>query len=443
MKKTTNKNLETLLAIDFGTSNSLVGFVSSQKYFESIPLDPEASDSSMMRSLVYFQNEDQAFYGSAAIKEYIQNEFEGRLFRSFKSHLPNTSYLGTMVGKNRRLPIEELVGLFLLQLKKRAETQLEITSDAVVLGRPARYSMDPIEDELALHRMKKAAEYAGFKHVLFVPEPLAAAFNYRKSQNRERTILIGDFGGGTSDFTVMRINSGEFKKEDVLAIEGCPLAGDFLDSLFMSQNLNRYFGSKVQYRLPMSQNILTMPPLILERLNKPAHMVHLKELATYEFIKEIKRVAVRPKDKQAIERLLCLVDDNQIFAFFEEIEKIKRKLSSEQEATFHFTYPEIEIQEHITRQQFEDWAIEFKSQVFMAMEHAMTSAQVLADQIDLVFLTGGTAFVPMIHEEFVRRFGADKLNTGAHFHSVQAGLVEAADLLRRGYDLGLSGTNSK
>lgn len=414
-------NNDAILAIDFGTSNSLVGAVSQQQVSETIPIDFEAQDQSLMRSIVYFQNEDKAYYGAKAIIEYINNEFEGRLFRSFKSHLPNPSYLGTIIGKNRRLPIEELVGLFLLQLKKRAEDHLNSSAECVILGRPARYSMDPIEDEIALHRMTKAATFAGFKQVKFIPEPLAAAFNYRKGHSQERILLIGDFGGGTSDFTIMRLGTSHFKKEDVLAIEGCPLAGDALDSLIMSQHLNHYFGAKAQYRLPMSHNILTMPPAILERINKPAHLVHLKEPATYEFIKEIKRLVVRNEDRESLNRLLCLVDDNQIFSFFEEIEKSKRSLSNDNQASFQFLYPEINIEELISRSQFESWAESFKTQVFSALDSALSSAQLTENSIDLICLTGGTAFVPFIHNEFVKRFGTDKLNTSSHFHSVQAG----------------------
>jgi hypothetical chaperone protein len=426
---------DTLLAMDFGTSNSLVGAVSEQGTQIALPLDPGAQDPSLLRSLVYFQDENHAYYGTEAINEYIQNDFEGRLFRSFKSHLPNPSYLGTLIGKNRRLPLEELVGLFLLQVKKRAEQSLQHPADAVVLGRPARYSMDPVEDELALHRMRKAAEFAGFKQVHFVPEPLAAAFNYRKEQTQERLLLIGDFGGGTSDFTIIRIGPFEFKKSDVLAIEGCPMAGDALDSLFMSHHLNQYFGANVKYKIPMSQNLLTMPPLILDRLNKPAHMVHLKEPATYEFIKEIMKVAVREDDKNAIERLLCLVDDNQIFTFFEQIETTKRALSSSTQAKFHYSYPEIEINESFSRPQFEGWAQEFKIKVFAALDRALADAQIEEHSIDLICLTGGTAFVPLIHDELTRRFGTTKLDTSSHFHSVQGGLIEAAELLRKGVEL--------
>lgn len=420
------------LAMDFGTSNSLVGFVSTKDKQYALPIDPKGSDPSIMRSLVYFANENEAFYGAEAIEIFLENDCEGRLFRSFKSHLPNSAYLGTLIGRNRRLPLEELVGLFILQLKKRSEKFLGRTVDHIVLGRPARYSMDAVNDSLALHRMTKAIEFAGFKTIHFVPEPLAAAFNFRRENPTEKIVLIGDFGGGTSDFTLIQIGPFAFEKNHVLAIEGFPMAGDALDALFMSHDLNKNFGAQVQYRLPMSHNLLKMPPTILERLNRPAHVVHLKERETYDFIQEILKVAIRNEDRIAINKLLCLVDDNQIFSFFEQIEKTKQTLSSENEADFHFCYPGIDIDSHITRLQFESWSSEFKSELKKALDRCFTSAQIKPHEVDIVCLTGGTAYVPFIRKQLSDYFGADKLQASSNFHSVQQGLVEAAGFILDG-----------
>src|SRR5262249_27100436 len=147
---------------------------------------------------------------------------------------------------DRPLTLESMIGIFLLEMKKRAEKHLEDKIDRVVLGRPARYSLDPECDTFALHRMTKAAEFAGFKHIRFVPEPLAAALDLRRSLNEERIVLVGDFGGGTSDFTLIRIGPFEFMPEHVLSLEGCPIAGDALDGLFMKRRLNAFFGAQAE-----------------------------------------------------------------------------------------------------------------------------------------------------------------------------------------------------
>ena len=148
-----------ILGIDFGTSNSLVGGWRNGKRIEALPIDPTAVDSTLMRTLLYFPNRDLCYYGNEAIKNYIENDLEGRFFRSFKAHLPNNHYLGTVID-NRILTLESMIGIFLLELKKRAEAILNTPIDTAVFGKPARYSLDPVKEGFALHRMQKAIEFA-------------------------------------------------------------------------------------------------------------------------------------------------------------------------------------------------------------------------------------------------------------------------------------------
>lgn len=416
---------ETVLAVDFGTSHSLVGAYRDGKRVEALPIDPRSPDSTLMRTLLYFANENECYYGAEALKKYSEFEMEGRLFRSFKSHLPNKNYIGTVIN-NRILNLETLIGLFLLELKKRAENILQTKISKAVIGKPARYSMDDVADNFALHRMKKAAEYAGLTEVNFVPEPLAAALDFKRQISNEKTILIGDFGGGTSDFTVMKITKGEFKKSDVLGVDGCPLAGDALDSLFMQNRLNTGFGAKTQYRLPMSNNLLKMPVAVMDRLNKPAHIVHLKERETYEFIREVQKCALKQEDKNNIDRLFVLIEDQQIFPFFESIEDTKKKLSSAATAKFDFTYPDLETTEVFSAQEFENWAEDVKRNIFEALERCLKQAGLKVSDIDHIFLTGGTAHVPFVQNEFRKMFGSEKLETKNFFHSILSGLIESA-----------------
>ncbi len=416
---------DSILAIDFGTSHSLVGALHNGKRVEALEIDPYSSDPTLMRTLLYFPHADLCYYGSDALKQFISNDMEGRLFRSFKSHLPNQNYLGTAID-NRIMTLENMVGLFLLELKKRSEKALGQTVDRAVLGRPARYSMDTVSDEFAIHRMRKAAEFAGFKEVVFVPEPLAAALEFRRDIKDEKIILIGDFGGGTSDFTIMKITSEDFKKEDVLSVEGCPLAGDALDSVFMSSRLNRSFGAQTQYRLPMSSNLLKMPMAVMDRLNKPSQIVHLKEKETYQFIKEVQKCALKEQDQEAIDRLFILIEDQQIFPFFEEIEKTKKTLSQKATSIFDFKYPDLETSEVFSAVEFETWSEKIKFDIFAALDRCLQSASLKTNDIDHVFLTGGTAHVPFVQTEFIKRFGSEKMQTKKFFHSILSGLIESA-----------------
>ncbi len=416
---------ETTLAIDFGTSNSLVGAIHHGERVESLPVDPLAPDPTLMRTLLYFPDGDTCYYGSDAIRQFVDNEMEGRLFRSFKAHLPNPNYLGSIVDK-RVLSLETLIGIFLLELKKRSEKILGVGIHRAVIGRPARYSMDEAAEGFAIRRMQKAAEFAGFKQIVFVAEPLAAALEYRRHLKQEKNVLIGDFGGGTSDFTVMKMSEKPFQPEDVLGIDGSPLAGDALDSVFMSERLNRTFGAQAAYRLPMSSNVLTMPNSVMERLNKPAHIVHLKERETYNFIREVQKCTLKDQDKELLQRLFVLIEDQQIFPFFEEIEKTKRSLSLKATAPFQFDYPDLETDEVFSQKEFEVWAEKVRIPLFAALDRCLSQAQLKDLQIDLVFLTGGTAHVPFVRGIFEKRFGIEKIKRGDFFHSVLSGLIEAA-----------------
>lgn len=417
---------DAFLCIDFGTSHTLAGvtYPKSNKPNERILLEPNSKDPYLMRTLLYFPTMDECYYGSQALVKYVENDMEGRIFRSFKSHLPNKNYLGSVID-NRILNLETMIGLFLLEIKKRAEKQTGEILTRVVLGKPARYSMDPIEDEFAIYRMTKACEYAGFTDIEFVPEPLAAALDFRKTVTTEKTILIGDFGGGTSDFTILKISKNEFKKSDVLAIDGCPVAGDAFDSLFMSQRLNVGFGAKTRYQLPMSNNVLQMPSAVIERLNKPAHIVHLKEKETYHFIKEVQKCALQAADQKKLDRLFILIEDQQIFPFFEEIESTKKMLSTNEQTKFKFNYPDLETFEEFTQSELNLWAAPILSQISSALDRALESAGLKSSNIESVFLTGGTAYVPAIQKIFSDRFGTEKIESKNFFHSILSGLMES------------------
>jgi len=416
---------KTTLAIDFGTSNSLVGAWKDGRRVEALALDPAAADPTLMRTLLYFPSADICYYGAEATRQYLDNDMDGRLFRSFKSHLPNRSYLGTFV-EERALPLETMIGLFMLELRKRAEKILGEDIDSAVVGRPARYSLDAAADNFALHRMTKAAEFAGFKNLEFVAEPLAAALDMRRTMKDEKLVLVGDFGGGTSDFTLIRVGPYAFKKEHVLGLDGCPKAGDALDSLFMSHRLNDFFGAKTEYKVLFGSNRLRMPQSVMERLNRPAHIVHLKEPATYDFIREIRKGALGPKDKEAVDRLFLLIEDQQIFPFFEKIERTKRDLSENDSAEFSFDYPGLQVKAEFRRDEFETWAAPTSEEIFTALDGCLKQAGVESAAVDLVCLTGGSAQVPLIRNELIRRFGPQKLQTQSHFHSVLSGLIEMA-----------------
>lgn len=414
-----------IYAIDFGTSNSLLSAASRQEVFDPIPLDPDALDPTILRSILYFPSMKECFYGVKAIREFTQNDLHGRLLRSVKKFLPMRSFIGTWI-ENRPMNLEDLIGIFLKELRTRANAHFNQDVDSVVLGRPARFSPDPDEDRFAQYRLEKAAKIAGFKHVEFCPEPIAAAREFRSQITEPKTVLIADFGGGTSDYTILKMSSEPYRDSDVLAIGGVAIAGDALDGAVMRERISPHFGSKVQYQVPFGKNVLTMPIQLSDRICSPADISVLRERDTLEFFNNVKNWALNPEDRKRMDQLFTLIHDQLGFSVFEEIERVKRALSSQSSERFFFDYPDLRIEEDVKRADFDQYVEGKVERILDSLDETVKQAQVEYSDIDIICCTGGTAKVPTIREGLKKRFGEEKLRQHNHFHSIVRGLGERA-----------------
>ena len=412
-------------AIDFGTSNSLLAAVVDGRVLPPAPLDPSARDPSILRSVLFFPEGESCFFGAEAVKEFVRHDLEGRFFRSIKKFLPSPAFTGTQIGR-QNVPLEQIIGTFLGEMKKRADAHYGRVETAVLLGRPARYSSIDQEDKLAEDRMHSAARFAGFEHIAFCPEPIAAAHGYAAGLRSEKLLLVGDFGGGTSDFTVIRIGPRPFRPDDVLSIGGVSTAGDALDGSIMRKRISHHFGADVQYQAPFGSNVLTMPKYLMEKICSPADIALLRERDTMEFFRNVRNWSLGPGDKAHMDQLFSLIRDQFGFELFEEIERVKRALSGADSERFVFQYPDISIEEQITRAQFDDYSGEPVRRILASLDDTLARAGVAPSAIDVVFSTGGTAKVPAIQEGLVSRFGAEKVQQGAHFHSIVTGLAKIA-----------------
>jgi len=168
----------TVYAIDFGTSNSLLAAANADDVFAPIRLDEGAADPTVLRSILYFPDRGQAFLGEEALRRYAEDGLEGRLLRSLKRHLPSRSFHGTVI-RGRLMVIEDLVAVIVRAMRERANVHFGADVRRVVLGRPARFSSDDADDDLAQERLARAAQRAGFDEIHFLPEPVAAARDFR------------------------------------------------------------------------------------------------------------------------------------------------------------------------------------------------------------------------------------------------------------------------
>ncbi len=420
--------------IDFGTSNSIVGAADENGLRGFVPLDPGAPDPSILRSLLYFPNSKQVFFGTEAIAEFTNHDLTGRFIRSIKKQLPSRSFVGTYI-ENRPMNLEVLIGTFLGELRRRANAHFKQDVKHVVLGRPARFAEDDADDLYAQGRLEQAARLAGFTHIEFLAEPVAASMGYESepgTRAKSPVILTVDYGGGTSDFTVYQLRGETFEPSDVLAMGGVSIAGDALDAALMRKRISLHFGTGVKYQVPFGDNTLTMPKNLMERICHPGEISLLRKQDTMEFLRNVQQWSLGAEDRAKMDRLFTLLEDQLGFSVFEQIERTKRALSISTHAPFRFSYPGVEIHEDLTRQEFEDYAGDALQKLDRELEETLKRSGLEAAAIDQVLCTGGTAKVPWIRNSLIRRFGAAKLMDLDPFRGVALGLSQRAHQVAQG-----------
>jgi hypothetical chaperone protein len=405
--------------LDFGTSNSAVALPDGRV----LTVDPRAELPQLFRSVLFFPEEETStFVAAEAIERYLE-EGAGRFIQSVKSWLPSKGFHATQI-RNRPYKLEDLVALLLRTLKSRAEAEVGAPLSRVVLGRPAVFSPDPELDALAQERLLRAATLAGFEQVELLIEPIAAALAYEATLTRDEQVLIGDFGAGTSDFTLMRLGPSyrdrPSRKEDVVASSGVRIGGDNFDSAIMRHKLLPRFGAGSHYFL--GDKRLSMPQHIQSKLLTWHEMSFIREKSTQGLLEQMLETSEAPK---AMEALHDLVMYNLGYQLFRAIERTKVTLSSEDEAWVDFDEERIHLYERVTRADFEV----FCQPLLEGLEQTVSkifNGSVRTDEVSAVFLTGGTSYIPAVRALFARRFGEDRLRTGDAFTSVVSGLGRAA-----------------
>jgi len=421
--------LQIVFGIDFGTTNSALS-VYRHGVVEVVAVEGSEGSGALMRSVLYFSEDDGIYAGAEAIRHYVGDGAAGRFMQSIKTFLPNSSFSSTEVF-GKRYTIDDLVAIILKKLKACGEAHVGCPVESVVLGRPVVFSTDAAKDALAQQRLENAARKAGFKNIWFQYEPVAAALAFESTlrANEERTVFIGDFGGGTSDFSVIRVKGGAFarsdRRSDVLSLGGVYVAGDKFDSQIMWDKLAYHFGRYARYRTMGKDDWVNVPRSIIYTLCQWHRIPLLRARKTREHIRVIKGST---DDRQAIENLENIISDNFGFFLFQAIEKAKCLLSSSELALINFTERDLCISEKIGKGEFETLNAENFQQISACIDEVIANSGMLAAQIDTVFLTGGTSRIPHIQALFTERFGRDKIENRDAFTSVVHGLGSSVPL---------------
>lgn len=418
------------IGLDFGTTNSSIAIAlpNGEIQLARFPFDQSFTES--YRSLLYLEQHRaagrttvQCSTGPAAIENYLAAAERGRLIQSLKSFLANRGLTATEIF-SRRHTIEELIARILRDLRLAAEREFGVAIDRAVVGRPVSFvgAESDADNDYATGRLQEAFTLAGFSEVRFEMEPVAAAHYYQSTRDQDELLLIGDFGGGTSDFSLIRVGPSAASKRrsnsNLLGNAGLGLAGDAFDAKIVRHIVAPALGAGTMFR--SMDKLLPVPVWIYSHLEKWHHLSLLKGKDVTSILHSVKAQALEPAK---IEALMELIGEDLGYRLHRSVQRAKFDLSGAHSAAFRFSEHGIDLAAEITRAAFESWIAEDLARIEACIDGLLARAGVQPSAVDRVFLTGGTSLVPAVRRIFASRFGEDRLRSGHEFTSVARGLA--------------------
>ncbi|CAN5826205.1 Hsp70 family protein [soil metagenome] len=407
--------------LDFGTSNSTIGVVREGE----VVLAPLEGDSTLLPSAVFFDYEarNRVLFGGAAIAAYV-GQTEGRLMRALKSILGSSLiHEETSLG-GRKVPLTEVVELFVRHLKMKAEEFAGQEIASVVHGRPVRFvDGDDAADAQAQDVLEAVARRVGFREVRFVYEPIAAAHHYERTVTAEELVLIADIGGGTSDFSVVRIGPERRARADragdVLANAGTRVGGTDFDRELNLAAVMPLLGLGTQ----LVEKGLPMPNAIYIEL---ATWATTNFAYTYRNERDMAELAAEAREPQKVARLLKVLRERLGHRLAFAVEEAKIALSADDHTAMALDFVEAGLTARATRAGFERAIASRTERLSRTAGECLAAAGLGADGIDTIFLTGGSSRVPAVRAAIARVAPSARLAAGSDLLSVASGLAGLA-----------------
>lgn len=409
----------TVCGIDFGTSNTALSVVSDQSDVRLVNLEGQ---SQTIPSAIFFGAEDHGvLFGRAAISAYKARD-EGRFMRSFKRAL-GTSLMseGTTVGY-KRLQFDEIIANFVSHVKSTAEAQTGDELEQVVVGRPVHFVDGSDEkNRQAQSQLEGIFKKSGFKDVRFQFEPIAAAFAHEaKLDDKEYMAVVLDIGGGTSDFSVIKLSQRYVNKpsraDDVLANTGIRIGGNDFDRKLSLQEFMPLLGMGTL----MKDRGLTFPT---------APFFDLSEWSKIQFMyapkykRQLLDTCRGAQEKDKIDRLVRVVEREQGHYLLGHVEDAKIALSADAATTTDLSFIENGLQLDITRSSFETAIADECEKIRAYTQECLKQAGVKGEDIDLVILTGGGTGIPAVQEVAKTEFPNARVSSENMLASVGLGLA--------------------
>jgi len=431
------------IGIDFGTSNSGVAYYDGSRV-HLLPLDEKAIVPEVVKTILYITRDQVCTIGQEAVElyyrqnvnrrrrfvkkwigeievyggdmffvrdvfTYVDELMPGRLLQFIKTALRTPGIEGTMIFE-RFYNLGDIISLYLGELKRRAEQLLDGEVTSVTLGRPVKFSNDPVQDRAAQQIMASAAREAGFTQVDFELEPVAAALNYELGLRQPQNVLIFDFGGGTLDITIMRL--GDPNQRQVYANGGIDIAGSDFDRAIIQGRMLRHFGlGQVEGHYDL-----------LELVNGVADWISLPDLSTPKARLRLEQAIMGGTAPARLKALESLLFNDLAFLFYNRVEAAKIRLSEQGASVIDLQSRDIDVWELYTRTQFESDIQPLAERIRSVLLDTIERSSLAPEQIDAVVTTGGSSGIPLFNSMLADVFGATRIQQANAFSSVTAGL---------------------
>jgi hypothetical chaperone protein len=412
------------LGVDFGTTNTVISTAGPDGEARLARFLFDGAASTTFRSCLSLCADPDQPNGRAveagpwAIDAYLEDPAETRFIQSFKSFAASAAFSETTI-LGRRYRFEDLLSAFLLKARAHAGEVMGEAPGRLIVGRPVRFAGAFPDPALALSRYETAFRRLGFSEILYAYEPVAAAFFFARGLDADATVLVCDFGGGTSDFSIVRFERrpGGLTSR-ALGHAGVGVAGDAFDYRLIDHLVSPALGKGSSYR--DFGNILPMPNRYYASFARWDQLALMRASRDMAQIRALVRKALEP---EKIARLVELLDGEHGYRLYQSISRLKEQLSVDTTARFVFHAGGIVIERDVERGEFEAWIAPELAAIERAVDEALASAALAAGGIDRVFLTGGSSFVPAVRALFASRFGEAKITSGAELESIAAGLA--------------------
>ncbi|MBY5738714.1 Hsp70 family protein [Rhizobium leguminosarum] len=412
------------LGFDFGTTNTVLAMADGGATRSMAFTSTEGTADSMRTALSFMKDAQlgasalKVEAGHAAIRQFIDNPGECRFLQSIKTFAASALFQGTLIFAKRH-NFEDLMEIFVRRLRNYAGDNWPSDVGRIVTGRPVHFAGASPDPALATERYNAALSRFGFPEIHYVYEPVAAAFYFAQNLKQDATVLVADFGGGTTDYSLIGFETVAGKLTATpIGHSGVGVAGDHFDYRMIDNIVAPLIGKGSHFK--SFDKILEVPSNYYSSFGRWNQLSIFKTTREFEDLKKLVRTSLEP---EKLEIFIDLIDHDEGYPLYQAVSATKMALSAAEEAPFDFAPLGRSGHRSIKRSDFEGWIADDLARIEGALDDVLDKTETKPSEIDKVFLTGGTSFVPAVRRIFTERFERDRIESGGELLSIAHGLA--------------------